>query len=535
MSVGAGAATEPTRPGVASAPNPEKGVSAYILVRLLIGLVLLGLALRALLDQPSARDSLAGPFGLAAAMFLFMGLSAAAVRRYAGHAWFSWSQVAIDAVFAVTLVQMTGGPVSPLFPLFFLNIVAAAFLLPPRGPVVVAALDASLYLAVLGYQGLAWLQAAVGNDLLLAYTQVLLQVFAFVLVGMLSSVLSGNLRRARLALAQQVAEKAALQARHDLILEQVDAGVLVVDAAGEVVDTNRSARRLLGDLAGRRLDDVLAPSGPSWEQSVVSGDGARSLLCSRSSLGEDMSVVLVEDVTRLREMEATVAREERLGAVGRLAAGLAHEIRNPLASLSGSVQLLRDEGRSPLHDIVLREVKRLNELVDEFLESARPVRLDLSWASPADIVGEVTTAFRNDQRYQGRRVVRTRAQTSVSVFMDGARFRQVVWNLILNAAQATADYGEISVALERVAGRLKVSVADNGVGIDPFKLQHIFDPFYTTRAGGTGLGLANVDRIVRAHGGTVEVDSAPGKGTTFTLWFPIDGPGDAAADAPEVV
>ncbi len=514
-------------------PEPvrrAKVVAVYILVRLLIGLGLLAVALRALMEQPTAREELVGPFGVAAAMFLVMGVSAAAVQRWGRSPWFAWTQVAIDALFAGTLVSMSGGPVSPLFPLFFLNVIASAFLLPGRGPLVVAGLDGALYLVVLGAQGLPWLTALMGGDLLLTYSQVLLQIFAFLLVGMLSSVLSDNLRRARQALAEQVAETAVLQARHDVILDQVDTGVLVLGAGDVIEDVNPAARRLLGDVLNQPLSQVLNPEGNSWEEVRRSEAGVKSLLCSRSDLLDGGSVVFVGDVTRLREMEAVVAREERLAAVGRLAAGLAHEIRNPLASLSGSVQLLRDEARSPLHDIVLREVQRLNELVDEFLDSARPVRLSLSLQSPSSIVGDVATAFRNDPRYQGRRVLRTRAGSRLPlVMMDGGRFRQVVWNLLLNAAQATPDYGEITIDVRNEDDWLRVEVSDNGVGIDPVALRRIFDPFYTTRSGGTGLGLANVERIVRAHDGRIEVSSTPGEGSAFVLHFPVQGPSEVKA------
>jgi hypothetical protein len=207
-------------------------------------------------------------------------------------------------------------------------------------------------------------------------------------------------------------------------------------------------------------------------------------------------VVLVEDVTRLREMEAQVAREERLSAVGRYAAGLAHEIRNPLASLSGSVQLLRDEHKDPLFDIVLREVRRLNNLVEDFLDSARPVRLALTEADPGQIIGEVVATFRNDRSYETR-VLRTRVRMLPSVRLDAGRFRQVIWNLLLNAAQATPDFGtiEVSAEIDEEKGLLMVRVQDDGVGIAPDALRTLFDPFYTTRAGGTGLGLANVDRV----------------------------------------
>ena len=520
------ATREPIAPSSEEAERRERVLSVYILVRLLIGLGLLALSLRTLMERPGVREDLSGPFGLAAMMFLAMGLSAAGLRRYATATWFAWTQVTLDGLFAGTLVSMTGGPVSPLFPLFFLNVVAAAFVLPGRGAVVVAGLDLVFYVGVLATQGLPWLSRLMGGDLLLTYSQVLLQVFAFLLVGLLSSILSENLRRTRQALARQVAETAVLRARHDVILDQVDAGVLLLDADGHVGDQNPAARRLLGEVEGKALHDILAAEGPSWEEVRHTSSGVQSLLCSRSALADGGSVVFIEDVTRLREMEAAVARKERLSAVGRLAAGLAHEIRNPLASLSGSVQLLRDEGRSPLHDIVLREVRRLNELVDEFLDSARPVRLHIETVSPGDIIGDVSTAFRNDPRYQGRRVLRARASRLPDVRMDGARFRQVVWNLMLNAAQATPEYGTITILGRIDDGMLRIDISDDGVGIDPVALRRIFDPFYTTRSGGTGLGLANVERIVRAHDGRIDVQSTPGEGTTFTLFLPLQGPAD---------
>ena len=523
----------PRRVSPSEAERSERVLSVYILVRLLIGLGLLALSLRTLMDRPSVREELSGPFALAALMFLAMGVSAAAVRRYARTAWFGWTQVTIDGFFASTLVSMTGGPVSPLFPLFFLNVIAATFVLPGRGAVVVAGIDLVLYMGLLATYGLPGLSAIMGDDLLLSYSQILLQVFAFLLVGMLSSVLSGNLRAARRALARQVAETEVLRARHDLILEQVDAGVLVLDGSDRVESQNPAALRLLGGVVSRQVESVLSVNGSSWEELYQSETGMRSLLCSRSALADGGSVVFIEDVTRLREMEAVVARKERLSAVGRLAAGLAHEIRNPLASLSGSVQLLRDEGRSPLHDIVLREVKRLNELVDEFLDSARPVRLSLDVVNPGDIIGDVSTAFRNDPRYQGRRVLRARASRLPDVTMDGARFRQVIWNLLLNAAQATPDYGCITIDCKVEEGKLRVDIADDGVGIDPVALRRIFDPFYTTRSGGTGLGLANVERIVRAHDGSIDVESTPGEGTSFTIRLPLEGP--ETAPQPEAI
>lgn len=518
-----GEGTEPPAAGSKVEPS-SRPLAIYILLRLLLGLGLLGVSTVVLLDQPGQVEAMSPKLSLAAALFLVMGISAALLPRFGRRSWFPWSQLLLDALFAVALVSSSGGPTSPFFPLFFVNILAAAFLLPASGALVVALADSVLYIGLIVVQGLQWFQAFYGANTLLSYSQLVLQLFAFVLVGVLSTVLSRSLRQARVALEQQLRVTSQLRERHELILEKVDAGVVVVDSAGRVSDCNPAALRLLGSIQGLGLEEVLTVDGRRWEQVFSRSDQVLTLSCSRIPLEAGGEVVMVEDITRVREMERAMARQERLGAVGRLAAGLAHEIRNPLASLSGSVQLLRDEGRSPLHDIVLREVKRLNELVEDFLDSARPVRLEVQPVDASQIIGEVATAFRNDARYRGKLVLRTAASALPQVPLDASRLRQVLWNLLLNAAQATPDFGTVSVSGEVEGDHLLVVVEDDGVGIEPVALARIFDPFYTTRSGGTGLGLANVERVLLAHGGTVRVSSVPGEGTRFELRFPLAGP-----------
>lgn len=518
--------------GEGPGPKRELPLAGYILVRLLFGLGMLGLAWSFLHQRPGSVFDLGPEFALAAGLFLGMGVSAALLPRFGTRLWFVWTQLLLDTVFCTALVALTDGPTSAFLPLYFLNIVAAAWLLSPGGAVTVALLDASALVALIGFRGADWLTHTVGNgDPSAAYTHVLMQIFAFLLVGLLSGTLAAKVRSTGRALVEQVERTAAMQVQHDRVLDQLQTGVLILDAAGVVRSANPWALSQLGDVVGRPVSGVLRLEGDRWEESIARGSATTRLRCSRSPLEDGGAVVLLEDVTRLREMEAIVEREERLGAVGRLAAGLAHEIRNPLASLSGSVQLLRDENPSPLYDIALREVKRLNELVEEFLDSARPVRLAVERVDPGLIIADVVASFKNDPRFQGRRVVRNRVRSVPAVRMDGSRFRQVLWNLLLNAAQATADYGNIEITAEQEGDdTLIVRVSDDGVGIAPDRLLRIFDPFYTTRSGGTGLGLANVDRIVRAHGGSVEVLSEPGKGAAFVLRFPIGGPHPGTLD-----
>jgi two-component system sensor histidine kinase PilS (NtrC family) len=288
---------------------------------------------------------------------------------------------------------------------------------------------------------------------------------------------------------------------------------------------NTITNQMLGNMVGENVPGVFSQSDERWEQHEGEGEEARWLSCRRSPRDGGGEIFVVEDITRLREMEALIEREERLAAVGRLAASLAHEIRNPLASLSGSVQLLQEKNDSPLHRIILREVSRLNRLVEDFLTSARPLQLSLSSCQPTQIIAEILTAFQNDPRCQGKHV-RHEFHSTPTLLVDGARFHQVIWNLLINAAHATGVGGSIGIVVQTLPDdeTTQIEITDDGVGISPEKLLRIFDPFYTTRTGGTGLGLANVDRIIRAHGGTVSVESREGDGTTFFVRIPGNTP-----------
>lgn len=507
--------------------SSRAAVTGYILVKLLLGLGWLASSAWSLRAETLGPRTT--PFILAGVLFLAMGVSAVLLRRFGEARWFGWTQLLIDSVFVTSLVSMTGGATSPFFLLYFVNIVAAGFLVPSTGPVAIAGANTAAYGVLLWSLGLRSLMGALNGDPLLAYSHVLLQIFAFLLVGMLASSLSTGLRKARAALVQQERQNQLLQDRQDVILASLGTGVLLTDPLGNVADANPAARRLFGEPVGRP-SLALFPGGEglsgrlSWEQSELVGGEARVLLCSRSVLDSGEQVYLVEDISNIRKMEAAVAREERLSAVGRLAAGLAHEIRNPLASLSGSVQLLQTESRNPLFDIMLREMDRLNGLVEDFLDSARPAGVKPEPCAPDQIVDDLLLTLRNDLRFRDRQLLRAAGEPVGLALLDPARFRQLLWNLLLNAAQATRAGGAVRVGLARVGGDLRLRVEDDGAGISAEVLPQIFDPFFTSRAGGTGLGLANVERLTRAHGGVVRVESALGLGTVFELDFPQPTP-----------
>jgi two-component system sensor histidine kinase PilS (NtrC family) len=494
----------------------ESPIEGYIFLRLLLGLVLLSLATVFILRSPPQMWSgWTMAFRISALTCLAMGVSAAFVRRYGRTTRFLWAQMALDTVFATALTSLASGPDSTYFVIYFMSIVAAARLLPSLGVVVVAAVDVVAYggIAMAGLMGvLGW---DLSPDSLLLYSQVLVRIFGLILVGFLSV---GLVSRKELSVALDRVR--LLEKAHSELLDQIPVAI-ISSRYGEFDSQNSATAEMFGVVVGQRVGEVFSQKSERWEQRLGEGDNVRWLSCQRSPREGGGDIFIVEDVTRLHEMESVIERDERLSAVGRLAASLAHEIRNPLASLSGSVQLLQERNANPLHRIILREVHRLDRLVEDFLTSARPLELTRITFKPTAIIKEVLATFANDPRCQGKNLTH-RFDANPVLFLDFERFQQVIWNLLINAANATGEGGSIGITVSVIAdsSQTQIAVTDDGVGIAAENLLRIFDPFYTTRTGGTGLGLANVDRIIRAHGGTVSVESRQGEGTTFFVRLP---------------
>jgi two-component system sensor histidine kinase PilS (NtrC family) len=307
--------------------------------------------------------------------------------------------------------------------------------------------------------------------------------------------------------------------------------VTFLNAAGEQI-TGLESSAIVGTPAARWFPPF-ERSGGRDETELINRAGDR--LCvgyarfplvspDRREIG---SAVIFQDLTALRAMELQVQRSQRLADLGSVAAGLAHELRNPLASMVGSIELLRGSSALPdpdarLMDIVMREAGRLEQLVAAFLAFSRPApprreRVDLS-----RVLVETLEVFANDPAAARVRV--ERAFCLAWAWCDPDQVRQVLWNLLANAAHAAARDGDGAGTVRLSCGGqdhwATFEVSDDGPGIAPGDLKHLFTPFFTTKERGTGLGLATVQRIVDANGGAVTVDSQLGKGTRFTVRLP---------------
>lgn len=355
-------------------------------------------------------------------------------------------------------------------------------------------------------------------------------------------------------------EAAELQRRLQRMQEQIVAGlraaVVVVDGDGVVRTVNPAARRLLGldtDAVGARLDDTSLPSRLSGLGSAIdavstgrdravlaaaplahaSGGAKRAVDVLVTPFGADRGdggprsvLVVAEDVTEELQTKARLIQTERLAAIGRMAAHVTHEVRNPLSSIGLNVEMLEEEldGTEPEARALLRaiqkEIDRLTGITEEYLRLARLPQPRLEPEDVGEIARSVAALVQKEMESTGTKLVVRIDGDLPLVAVDEAQVRQALLNLLRNAREAMPGGGAVHLDVERADGGLRIAVRDEGTGIAPEQREHIFDLFYTTKERGTGLGLPLTQQIVVAHGGRIRCDDADGGGTTFELWFP---------------
>ncbi len=474
--------------------------------------------------------------------------------------WLIDVQLATDAVVISAVVLLTGGVSSYFSSLYALPIIGGSILQFRRGGLLVGSLSALLYSGVVvgQYQGaFALLEApwpAIGllprPAATLAFYMAGLDVFGFLAVAAFSGYLAERLRSADASLARASTEIADLQAFNQHVIESLTSGLATTDRNGRILTFNGAGGHITGytlsDVLGRRIFDLLRLP-PAFEASLagtVEGSHRLDLPFTRPDErqidlglnaaplntpgGQAGFLFVFQDVTETKRLQRKSAVQERLAAVGEMAAGIAHEVRNPLASMSGSIQILRQElplnaEQGQLMDIVLRESERLNETIKSFLAYARPQRSATKRFDVRRAVNETALLLRHSpESAEGHHIEVDVPSTPVWFEADEGQIRQVVWNLATNGIRAMPDGGNlvVGVQLEEPCS-VALRVRDEGVGIPPDELDSMLQPFHGTFTQGTGLGLAIVHRIVSDHGGDLQVTSAPGAGTTVCVRFPV--------------
>jgi two-component system, NtrC family, sensor histidine kinase PilS len=559
-------------------PSPTLGrrLLTHITLRLVVATVLLGAAL--VLELRAPAEFAVNPFFVLIAVVYAASLLFIASLRYVERfPWLLDVHFSIDVLTVSACVALTGGVSSLFSSLYVLPIVAASTIQDRRGAVRLAAFSALLYAGIVLAQHLqasGYLDplfgVVIGGELpAVSVTQytVGLNVFGLFAVAILSGSLAERVRRADVRLEQASEEIADLQFFNQYVIDNLLSGLATADEQNRLLTFNRSGVAITGhaspsvigrpardvlqlpqEFADRLDEELLRARSARIDTQYVRQDGTTIMLglsVARLPLPDRREGYLYtfQDVTDVKRLERDAQLQKRLAAVGEMAAGIAHEIRNPLASMSGSMQILRQElsltsDQAQLMEIVLRESDRLNDTIRSFLAYARPQRFEVQQLDVRRVLQDTATLLRHSHEVGDKHTIDAKvAATEVLVEADENQIRQVVWNLATNGLRAMPDGGTLTLSAAcDAAGGAMLTVADEGVGIAAEDVDGIFQPFRSSFAKGTGLGLAIVHRIVSDYNARIDVQSQQGRGTVFRVTFPPvirrrpqrNAPGDAA-------
>ncbi len=527
-----------------------------VALRLTIITVLFG---SALYIQVGGESSLFGHsirvlWWLIAISYLFSVTSLWLLKRCGagGLQWLSRSQIFYDIFLSTGLVYITGSVASIFTPLYYVNIFFATFVFGRHFGYLVAGLCTVSYALLLVLEfynilppSLGVLVGSSSYDPLKVVLSILINMGLFSIAAMIFGYLTDRLRSTENRLLVDKQRLAQLENLHEAILENISSGVIAISKSAKIISINRAAQRIfqlharevLGMDLGEILPDVKEKIFGRRSEAVESSlkvmewefpysiEEAESLYLSVavSNLGERGFIIAVQDLTSYHQMEEKVKHSDRLAAVGKLAAAIAHEIRNPLASISGSIEMLQAESgldaNKRLMGIVLKETQRLNKMISDFLCFAKPNPATLATIDLTKLIDETIMLFQNSE---GCHKIKVSHGGHYSVDADGSQIRQVLWNLLQNAKEASDSEGDIGISTTYLPQRERVciDIEDNGGGVAGPLRDQIFDPFFTTKQHGSGLGLPTVARILEANRGYIELLSTQeGQGTVFRVYL----------------
>ncbi|MEJ7848536.1 MAG: ATP-binding protein [Pyrinomonadaceae bacterium] len=502
-----------------------------------------------------------GPFlifiitiGLTIVYFLFLRLS----RRTA---WQIWVQFILDAALITALVQQTGDLTSPYITLYIVLISVSSLYLRPRATLLIAVICVLMFIALAVMTSMLIFEPTGDIHTTSKIIQIVsFHTVAFLIVGLLAARLSER-RHSGEKLAEATKDLASLRALHERIIESIRSGLITADLDGIIFTFNGAAAEITGlrpeEVRGekifsifgniqRQIDLTFAAAAegepiPRFEADLNTPDGfavrigySISQLFSEENKATGL-IITFQDLTQIRSMEETARRKDRLAAVGRVGAGLAHEIRNPLGAMRGAIQVLQSDTepesrQASLMDIILRESDRLNAIITNFLTYAKPAAGNFAEIDVGEAISDTLALLRHSPDVSpDHKLIEVLPPVPVLISADSTQLKQIFWNLARNALQAMNDGGTLTIKLESIPHeRIKIAFEDTGRGMPPESVEQLFEPFSNSTSGGTGLGLSIVYQIIRDHDGTINVRSTEGSGTVITVELPRRQRGNAA-------
>jgi two-component system, NtrC family, sensor histidine kinase PilS len=482
------------------------------------------------------------------------------VRNLSGNIYV---QSLCDVILITGMVYATGG-IHSIYSVFYpLVIIYSVLFLGRRGGFVIASAAGILYglFADLEYYGVIYPISSIPDkdyfpDAAYFFMRIITHILSFYFIAFVSSFVVEQEKKARALLAEKQSAFDQLDLLHRSIIESVDTGILTVNLTGQIKSFNRAAAEITGfsfpQVENLNISDIFpnfpplpkerAPDGyrqtarTRFEATFDAGKGRNLILGGSLSPLRDPqgliigNIIVFQDLTEINEMRESLEKSRRLAFIGEMAASLAHEIRNPLASMGGSIQMLgqdlsHTETHRRLMQIILRGKDQLESFLRDFLMMARPVPGVLEDIDLKDLILDVLDSLHFvPDWHEPVRIDLNLENAPLSIHANRTESRQVLWNVILNAVQAMPDGGTLTVEAHRRSNDeregVEIRIQDTGYGIDNKRLPKIFEPFYTTRDTGTGLGLAVVSRILEGYHGKIDIQSEEEKGTVCTIWLP---------------
>jgi two-component system, NtrC family, sensor histidine kinase PilS len=467
-------------------------------------------------------------------------------------------QLFIDGLFVTAVVYLTGGIESFFSYLYFLVIMAGGILFFRWGGLLTALYMGVLYTLVLLLQGSGKVPFYYGKNtvpsfpsLKYIYYQIVMNGLGFLFVGYLSSIFAEQAQNQRSQIEIQKKNIDQLEELNRIVIENLDMGLITLDYANKILSINPAGEKILGrrfkDLIHQPLVSLFADmevgldlndslEGKRLEAAYLTPEGlVITLGFSFNRVKEHRSqgigkIFSFKDISQIKIMEERLRQVDRLALMGKMAAGIAHEVRNPLASISGSIQVLKDDFKEKgtgerLLNIISREVSKLDSLTKDFLAFTKPVQVNETRLDISRVILETVDLIKSNRQFSPNITWTLQIDSGLFLKISAGELSQILWNLLLNALQAVPPDGKVfmSARLLRKENQevwIEIKVGDNGPGIHLRDQTKIFEPFFTTKDRGTGLGLSIVQKLVSDLGGNIHLESSPEKGTEFTISFP---------------
>jgi two-component system, NtrC family, sensor histidine kinase PilS len=543
--------------GLNDGPEFRKRVEWLMLLRLVVTSLLLGATIfLQLRESPDVASDVTLPLYILIGATFLLSLIYTLYLLIVPDLWLlSFLQVMVDLVYATVLVHFTGGAVSVFTLLYIFPILTSGILHLRRVALITASAASILFGLLMNLQfydvipqsNWPWVVVWSRSTPFYMVWVLVVHITSFFLVAVLSSSFSEQLQRTKASLSLKEKDFANLSDLHTSIVRSIPSGIITTDEEDSITFVNAPGAALLRTepvaIVGESLRSVFPVIGSDRSRQPIRRQSYRTVKdVGGEMIHVELSVsdlqrndgaargrlVIFQDVTQIRKMEERVKLSEKQAAFVRIAAGMAHDIRNPLAALRGATEMLTTTGSSQevgdrLLSIVMRESDRLNSLLGDFLAMVGSRKADSQRVLFTDLVEDVVDLFSRDPRVGKDIMLETLINKGLEVEGDPARLKQAVWNILTNALEASPRGSVVRVVLESdsSSGYAVLRIQDSGSGIPPEVRDRIFEPFTTTKEGGTGLGLALALTVVRDHEGTIEADSSPGGGSLFTVRIPL--------------